>query len=487
MSKECSTHFARLVTGYFQNLPSADRSVLERRFGLQDGVFRLPRDIVNRESATAEDARCAVDLALRRMRRHRSAVQRAIEHDFPHSSPKPSPELFEGLQSALNRSAVSCQHPDRWMTFLAYAFPDMPQLTRGRTFNQVVVVIFKLLRHLDERNRRVVTLRFGLEDGVTRSLEQIGVELGVTRERIRQLEAKALASIRSRYQRATIERIGAEWGFNSESSPLVVGQHIRAALVNEPEEFRFPDAWMRLLNKTFSHSAMFSDLAAEIAQAKRQMRDLMRANDGISVTRTEFVAERVRQGDSDMHAAALWEALAESEASICWRSEVAVSTTYRALAGFVLRQAGVPLHWEEMRRRAEQLNAKADFNPSTFYNAIGASSFFVYRGPGTYGLTEWGLGRKRFQKDVLVEWFRRFGGNAGAAEIVSGLMGTEDEIGVASVSLHLMDQPLFYEDLDGNYGLREWLPPPSEQRLDTPRSLREAKRSRQRRGSESNR
>jgi len=46
------------------------------------------------------------------------------------------------------------------------------------------------------REKRVLQLRFGLEDGQCRTLEQVGKEFGVTRERIRQIEAKALRKLR---------------------------------------------------------------------------------------------------------------------------------------------------------------------------------------------------------------------------------------------------------------------------------------------------
>ena len=48
---------------------------------------------------------------------------------------------------------------------------------------------------LSERERRVVSLRFGLEDGISRTLEEVGKEFGVTRERVRQIEAKALRKV----------------------------------------------------------------------------------------------------------------------------------------------------------------------------------------------------------------------------------------------------------------------------------------------------
>jgi RNA polymerase primary sigma factor len=52
------------------------------------------------------------------------------------------------------------------------------------------------LEELNERERLVMRLRFGLEDGQARTLEEVGREFGVTRERIRQIESKTLAKLR---------------------------------------------------------------------------------------------------------------------------------------------------------------------------------------------------------------------------------------------------------------------------------------------------
>jgi RNA polymerase primary sigma factor len=56
--------------------------------------------------------------------------------------------------------------------------------------------VLEALDQLNDREKKVVKLRFGLEDGQPRTLEEVGREFGVTRERIRQIESKTLAKLR---------------------------------------------------------------------------------------------------------------------------------------------------------------------------------------------------------------------------------------------------------------------------------------------------
>ena len=54
----------------------------------------------------------------------------------------------------------------------------------------------EVMNTLTPREAKVLKLRFGLEDGKSRTLEEVGKEFNVTRERIRQIEAKALRKLR---------------------------------------------------------------------------------------------------------------------------------------------------------------------------------------------------------------------------------------------------------------------------------------------------
>lgn len=73
---------------------------------------------------------------------------------------------------------------------------NVPVPADAATFTLPKEQLEEVLGTLTEREQKVLTLRFGLEDGRARTLEEVGKEFNVTRERIRQIEAKALRKLR---------------------------------------------------------------------------------------------------------------------------------------------------------------------------------------------------------------------------------------------------------------------------------------------------
>ena len=84
---------------------------------------------------------------------------------------------------------------------------DDRSLTPAQVASQTLLreKIKEILVDLTPREQKILQLRFGLEDGVTHTLEEVGREFGVTRERIRQIEAKALGRIRGHIKSTMLE------------------------------------------------------------------------------------------------------------------------------------------------------------------------------------------------------------------------------------------------------------------------------------------
>ena len=73
---------------------------------------------------------------------------------------------------------------------------DAPPPAEAASFTLMKEQLMGVLDTLTPREKKVLSLRFGLEDGRQRTLEEVGQEFNVTRERIRQIEAKALRKLR---------------------------------------------------------------------------------------------------------------------------------------------------------------------------------------------------------------------------------------------------------------------------------------------------
>ncbi len=102
----------------------------------------------------------------------------------------------------ISQETVSIDTPvgdsDEEDSYLGDFIEDPDSVTPSETAGRQILreYVQGVLKDLDPREQKILKMRFGLEDGVTHTLEEVGKEFGVTRERIRQIEAKALERIK---------------------------------------------------------------------------------------------------------------------------------------------------------------------------------------------------------------------------------------------------------------------------------------------------
>jgi RNA polymerase primary sigma factor len=105
----------------------------------------------------------------------------------------------------ISQETVSIDTPvgerDEEDSFLGDFIEDQDSVTPSETAGRQLLreYVQEIMTDLDPREQKILKMRFGLEDGVTHTLEEVGKEFGVTRERIRQIEAKALERIKEHY------------------------------------------------------------------------------------------------------------------------------------------------------------------------------------------------------------------------------------------------------------------------------------------------
>ncbi|MEK7507831.1 MAG: RNA polymerase sigma factor RpoD [Patescibacteria group bacterium] len=100
----------------------------------------------------------------------------------------------------ISQEVLSIETPigDEEDSTLSDFIPDEKALTPSQLAARALLrdLIKEILVDLSDREQKILKMRFGLEDGVNHTLEEVGKAFGVTRERIRQIEAKALEKIR---------------------------------------------------------------------------------------------------------------------------------------------------------------------------------------------------------------------------------------------------------------------------------------------------
>ncbi len=132
--------------------------------------------------------------AIRKALRAGTLLDPALQHNLERASTK-----VQKIQR-LSREPISLDTPvgSEESSYLGDFIEDesLPGPADAASLSMLKEQMGEILDQLAERERQVLVMRFGLEDGISRTLEDVGKEFKVTRERVRQIEAKALRKLR---------------------------------------------------------------------------------------------------------------------------------------------------------------------------------------------------------------------------------------------------------------------------------------------------
>ena len=165
------------------------RQAITRALADQSRTIRIPVHMVETISKYTQTKR----RLLQELGRDPLPEEIAVEMDLP-------VEKIRHIQK-ISQEVVSLESPigdEDEESNLSDFIPDEKNLTPSQIASQTLLreKIREILGDLTPREQKILSLRFGLEDSITHTLEEVGKEFGVTRERIRQIEAKALSRVR---------------------------------------------------------------------------------------------------------------------------------------------------------------------------------------------------------------------------------------------------------------------------------------------------
>ena len=329
----------------------------------------------------------------------------------------------------------------------------------------------KLLSQLNPRTRDIVVHRYGLEHPEKMTLESIGKKYDITRERVRQIENFALASIKKSKEfkehsfvfdelKAIVKELGSvvseEALMRSISKDPIVQNHIALYLalgddfIKHKEDNNFEHHWS--IDKDLSekvHKALgglYGSISPEELIKEEELYEKF-------LSHLEGVIDEYKNNREIINRyLALSKVIGKNQLSE-WGHTSSPHIRARGIKDYaflVLRSAGKPLHFKDV---AQQINKtfKKKAHVATCHNELIKDSRFVLVGRGMYGLKEWGHAGG-VVKDVITQVIEDAGKALTKEEIIDGVLAKR-MVKPNTIIVNLQNAKLFKKDKEGRYSL----------------------------------
>jgi RNA polymerase primary sigma factor len=164
------------------------RQAVARALADQGRTIRLPVHVAEQARKMLRSRR----ILTQKLNRDPTVEEIAKDSGF---TPQRVQELFELVEDPVSLETPVGDGESLYGDLIEDIHGDQPDAATAKLLRSVELA--QALLHLNPRMRRVLTMRFGLEGNQPRTLEEVGADLGITRERVRQLEARALRELRN--------------------------------------------------------------------------------------------------------------------------------------------------------------------------------------------------------------------------------------------------------------------------------------------------
>lgn len=339
-------------------------------------------------------------------------------------------------------------------------------------------IVTALLNNLTPKQKEVIVKRFGLKDGQRMTLEAIGKEYGITRERVRQIEEDALKSLRKpelisqvdEFLSAISKHIDShgsvkkeEHLLEKEAQTIFAGQKFSGSpkavihlLLTLGESFhRHPETkdWHSFwaTDKTVAEHA--KSIAASLHDKLKSHRQPVNKDTLIS-----FASETAKSKNIPTSEAALM-----SYVSLSKNIDSNVFNQYglahwpeinprgmKDKAFLVLSKMNRPLHFTEVAKEIEKSGlAKKSAHPQTVHNELIKDNRFVLVGRGTYALTDWGYAPGTI-KDVIIKVIGQSQKPLSKEEVISAVLA-QRQVKENTILLNLQNRKIFKKNTEGKY------------------------------------
>lgn len=319
-------------------------------------------------------------------------------------------------------------------------------------------LVDSLLQDLAERSREVIQRRFGLNGSQRETLEKVGQDFGITRERVRQIQEKAIKYIKenridllspvfSEYKNSftkfggivrediLLENLGGGEFDNHAFFLLNLGEDFKriteskdlhTVWVMQEENFDFAK---QHISKFIKHLKTKKDLI-DLNEYKSETPDNLKNILGVS--------KLIASNPENKYGLSVWPEVNPRN--------------IKDKAYLILKKSEKPLHFSEIYSSINKDEDTKDVLLQSVHNELIRNPEFILIGRGIYALKEWGY-KPGWVKDILVDTIKTSKKGCTKAQLIDAVL-KQRQVKESTILLNLSDKKIFDRDNKGNYTLK---------------------------------